>query len=275
MLDIRETAQKGVLIAAHRGCACANIPCNSMAAFKTALNHGAQIIELDVARSHDGVLYVFHPGTEPVFLQTQTPINQMNSHQIEALHLVNQDNTATNYCVPRLDETLSFLKGKCYINLDKFWTYPEEIAALVRRMNMQDQVLIKTTDTRENFSRVEQCAWDIPYMVITRGHDWFTDELMNRNMRYVGLEALFETEDSPLAQQDYLQTMRKQHLITWVNSIVYDEQVVLSAHHTDDISVSESPNLGWGWLIDRGFSIIQTDWTLALNCYLKERYLNP
>ena len=43
---------------------------------------------------------------------------------------------------------------------------------------------------------------------------------------------------------------------------------VLTAGHTDDIAVSADPHYGWGWLINRGFNIIQTDWPLALSNYL-------
>lgn len=31
-----------------------------------------------------------------------------------------------------------------------------------------------------------------------------------------------------------------------------------------------SPKKGWGWLADRGYDIIQTDWTLALKTYLEK-----
>ena len=272
-MDIQQAATKNVLIAAHRGAAGGNVPCNSIAAFKTALRQGADIIELDISRSSDGVLYVFHPGMEPHFLRSKVLIPQMTASQVDAMYLVNQDGTPTAYGVPRLEEALAFLQGKCYINLDKFWTCPEEIGAMVRRLGMQDQVLIKTTAAEQNFFRVEECAWDIPYMVIAQDCDDFTQTLLSRKMRYVGVEALFKTEDVPIAQQAYLQGMRNRGLITWANSIIYDHQAVLAAHHDDDVSVSENEDLGWGWLVDRGFGIIQTDWPLMLHDYLCKRGL--
>jgi len=270
---IQQEAQSRILIAAHRGVAGGNVPCNSMAAFKAALRQGADIIELDITRSSDGVLYVFHPGMEPCFLCSNTLIPQMTSSQVDKMRLVNQDDTPTAYEVPLLEEALRYLQGKCFVNLDKFWTCPQEIGALVRRLGMQDQVLIKTTNKAENFARVEECAWDIPYMVVAKKQDDFTDHLLSCRMRYVGVEALFETEDAPIAQTAYLQQMQERGLITWVNSIVYDYKTVLSAHHTDDVSVSEDEDLGWGWLLERGFRIIQTDWPLMLDGYLRKKAL--
>lgn len=266
-------AKKKVLIAAHRGVSCGNIPCNSLPSFKTALRQGADIIELDVSRSKDGVLYVYHPGTEPIFLLTQERIPEMNSDRVDTLRLVNQDNTPTEWGIPRLEEILQFLKGKCFINLDKFWTCPQEIGAMVRRLGMQDQVLIKTSNRPEEFSRVEEYAWDIPYIVIARDNDDFTDELLHRRMRYVGVEALFSSDDAPIAQKAYLARMHERSLVTWGNGIVYNYRDVLSAKHNDDVSVSEDESLGWGWLVDRGFNIIQTDWALMLDQYLRRRGL--
>ena len=42
----------------------------------------------------------------------------------------------------------------------------------------------------------------------------------------------------------------------------------------DDTSILGDPDKGWGWLVERGFNAIQTDWTLALNLYLHEKGYN-
>lgn len=267
-MSIQAAAAQKVLIAAHRGVAGGNVPCNSHLAFEAALRQGADVIELDISLSQDGVLYVFHPGMEPVFLRSDRLISQMDSHEVDALVLHNQDSTPTQYHVPRLEDVFHQLRGRCYINLDKFWTCPERIAQQVRAFGMQDQVLIKTSASRENFARVEEAAPDLPYMVIARDQDDFTDELLKRPMRYVGVEALFEREDAPIASEAYLNGLRKKGLVAWGNAIVYDYRAVLTAGHTDDISISEDPEKGWGWLIKRGFNIIQTDWPLDLARYL-------
>lgn len=267
-MTIQEAAANKVLIAAHRGVAGGNIPCNSIPGFQAALRQGADIIELDVAPSRDGVLYVFHPGMEPVFLRSDRFICDMDSREVDSLVLHNQDGARTQYPVPRLREVLELLRGRCYINLDKFWSCPAEISREVRELNMQDQVLVKTMNYPENFSRVEEVASDLPYMVVAWDEDDFTEELLKRNMRYVGVEALFASEDKPICREDYVRSMTNRGMVMWANSIVYDYNAVLTAGHTDDIAVSTDPDYGWGWLINRGFNIIQTDWPLALRSYL-------
>ena len=39
----------------------------------------------------------------------------------------------------------------------------------------------------------------------------------------------------------------------------------------DDISVAGEPERGWGWLIDRKFDIIQTDWCGMMKHFIKNR----
>ena len=267
-MTIQEAAAKNVLIAAHRGVAGGNIPCNSIPAFEAALRQGADIIELDITKSRDGVLYVFHPVKEHIFLQSDTEICDMDAWQVDAMRLHNQDLSPTQYAVPKLREVLELLRGRCYINLDKFWGCPMEIAREVRELNMQDQVLVKTMVSEENFSRVEEVAWDMPYMVVAWDRDDFTEDLLRRNMRYVGVEALFASEDMPICQEAYVRGMADRGMVMWANAIVYDYNTVLTAGHTDDIAVSADPDYGWGWLVDRGFNIIQTDWPQAMKQYL-------
>ena len=268
-MTIQEAASKKVLIAAHRGVAGGNIPCNSIPGFQAALHQGADIIELDVAPSRDGVLYVFHPGMEHVFLRSERQIIEMDSHEVDSMVLRNQDGAHTPYHVPRLREVLELLRGKCYINLDKFWSCPAEISREVRELGMQDQVLVKTMVSRENFARVEEVASDLPYMVVAWDRDDFSEELQHRKIRYVGVEALFASENVPICQESYVRGMADRGMVMWANSIVYDHNAVLTAGHTDDIAVSADPDYGWGWLVNRGFNIIQTDWPLALKTYLE------
>ncbi len=62
--DIRETAAERIILCAHRGIFGGNIPCNTIASFDFAIAEGADMIELDVTKSADGELFVFHPGME-------------------------------------------------------------------------------------------------------------------------------------------------------------------------------------------------------------------
>ena len=270
-MDLFQTAkEKKVLLVAHRGTCGGNIPCNSMPAFKAALRAGADMIELDVERSKDGELFIQHPGVEHIHLRMRDSIKRYPASVIEHFKLSNTELLPTQYPIVRLEEALSFLKGKCYINIDKFWENPEPISKLVREMGMQDQVLVKTAYKPDVLDVLEQCAADIPYMVITGGGLKIHKEMMNRKLRYMGIESLFKTEDAAGVAPEFIEQVHEDGKLLWVNSIVYDYHAVLSAGHDDDISMAEDEEQGWGWLADKGFDMIQTDFIYQCRDFLEK-----
>lgn len=267
---LSKAKEKKVLIVAHRGSCGGNIPCNSLQAFNAAILAGADIVELDVERSSDGELFIQHPGMEPVHLRMKDSIKEFPASVVEQFRLSNWDHSDTQYYIPRLEDALNLLRGKCIVNIDKFWENPKEIADLVRKLGMEDQVIIKTDCKPKHLEDVEKYAPDIPFMAIIRNGYEDHEELMRRKIRYVGAEVLFDSEDCLVCSEDFLKRMHQDGKIVWVNSIVYNYKAVLAAGHNDDISVSEDPEKGWGWLADRGFDMIQTDFVYQCRCFLEE-----
>lgn len=261
--------EKKILLVAHRGVCGGNIPCNSMAAFQIALNQGVDVMELDVERSKDGVLFIQHPGMEKVHLGLEDSLKNYDSSEIKKMYLLNEDHTKTQYQIPTLKEVLLLLKGKCIVNIDKFWENPEAISKLVHELHMEDEVIIKTEPKEEYLNDIEKYASDLPYMTIIREKDDLTEKIQTRNINYIGAEVLFTTEEAEVCQLDYIQKMHEAGYIVWANSIVYNYLDVLSAYHNDDISLIENPDKGWGWLANRGFDLIQTDYLLPCRLYLE------
>ena len=271
MLNLREQALKNMMIVAHRGAAGGNIPCNTLAAYDAALIQGADMIEMDVSKSTDGVLYAFHPGMEYPHLRSEKRIDGMHSSEVAACRFVNQDGTETALGVNTLDEAFEHLKGRCFINVDKYWEHPGPITEAIRRHGIADQILVKAWPDESVVRQMEEIAPDINFMILQRDRDEWSDRLLQRNINYVGVEALFAEETSEFATREYVERMNKKGLIVWANSIVYNYKTVLSAGHNDDISVIGRMDEGWGWLMDRGYNLIQTDWPLALKVYAASR----
>ncbi len=260
---------KGVpLLVAHRGVCGANIPCNSIAAYKIALSQGADVVEIDVSKSKDGKFYVFHPGMEHVFLKSK-PLWELDSSEIDELYLLNQDSVPTSYKVPTLEEVLLLLKDKVYINVDKFWTDVEGIARVIRECGVEKQVIVKTYVDDKALEAVTKYAPDFMFMPLVWHKDDVTDKLLANGVNVIGAEALFPNESDDCASDEYIKKMHNKGLLVWSNSIIYNEKDVISAHHTDDISLTDNPDKGWGWLINKGFDFIQTDWLLMVKSYIE------
>lgn len=266
--ELVEEARSRILIAAHRGLCGGNIPCNTLAAFDAALCNGADMIELDVGMDRDGGLYIFHEGLEAEHLGIARRLQDLKADEIKALRYRNQDHTPTSHGMNTLDEAFEHLKSRCYINVDKFAPYMGPIVRAIRRHGIQEQILIKTNAERALFDRIEAVAPDLCYIPIVQNEDTVTEYLLRRPLRFIGVEAVFETEDAPVCQTSYIQAMHEKGLILWGNGIVYDYKRVLSAGHSDDVSITGNPDAGWGWLAARGFDIIQTDWPTQLRAYL-------
>ena len=271
MPTLAELRKDHILLAAHRGVAGGNIPCNTLTAYQIALDQGADIVETDVAVSNDEQLFTFHPHMEKAHLLSPTLIADMPAADTANLRYANFDNVPTQFGVQTFDETLELLKGKCFVNIDKFWTDIPRISDCIRRHGMADQVLIKTPAKPKYLDLVEKYAPDMPFMTVISREDTISESLLKRNINYVGAEVLFSSEDAPVCQPEYLRAMHGSGLLVWCNSIIYDHRAQLTAGHSDDLAMSGKMDEAWGWLADRGFDIIQTDWPMMLKEYINQR----
>ena len=244
--DLVRDARRKTLLVAHRGISGGNIPCNTIAAFDAALADGADMIELDVSRSLDGTLYVFHGGCELAHLGLCRPLTDLTDAEIRVLRYLNCDLGITEHPVYTFDDVLEHLKGRCYINVDKFALYMQPITEAIRRHGMQEQIVVKTgvsgdERSKEQLDRVEQIAPDLNYIAILQEEDNCTEQALKRNMRYIGVEAVFKSDAAPIAQESYIKRMHDLGLVVWGNAIVFSYKVVLAGGHSDDRSIQGDP----------------------------------
>lgn len=268
--DLRETAAQHRIIVAHRGVSGGNIPCNTLTAYEIALRQGADMLETDLNITADGKLVILHPKMEQQHLGFSGCINDMTWDEVSRLRYINYDNAPTQHGLCTFDDLLEQFKGRCYINIDKYWSNPVEIYKAVKRHNMLDQIVVKSKLSGNVLDILEQVSPELAFMPIVSEEHPMHEELKRRSINYVGVEVLFRQESSELAGDEFIEKMHRDNILVWVNSIVYDYNTVLSAGHSDDTAFTVSPEHGWGWLADRGFDIIQTDWPMMLIDYLKK-----
>lgn len=268
--DLYQSAQTHRLIVCHRGVTGGNIPCNTMPAYEIALLQGADMIETDVSKTADDQLVIFHPRMESRHLGKQCSIPEMTWEEVSQLRYINMNHTPTQFGLLTLDELLEHFKGRCYINIDKFWGAPAQIYNCIKRHDMMDQVLVKSPPTEEVLTVLEQIGPDVPYMpVMYEGKELPHRMLMDRNINYVGVEVVYPNEDSIFATEEFVESLQKDRKLVWINAIIYNTEKQLSGGHSDDSAFTESMDHGWGWLADKGYDMIQTDWPGMLMDYLK------
>ncbi len=254
--------EKKVLIAAHRGVLGGNVIDNTYLSAKTALDMGADIIEMDAIISTDGVLYAFHDGEEKKRFDIEQNIKTLSSKEIDELEFLNVLAQKSGKHVWRLEDLLLKLKGKCFINLDRSWEYLAEVCDLVKKLEMEEQVIVKTHPTDEAFEFFKNNPTKFMYMVIAKKKEDIL-KFMVPEINMVAAEILFESEDDEIIAEDFLKELKSKGIKIWLNAITLGKEFNLSAYYDDDMSL-ENDGQGWKWLIERGADIIQTDWPVLL-----------
>lgn len=122
---------KVVLICAHRG-AHNNVPENSLASFRKAIELGLDIFELDIRATKDDSLVIMHDKTVDRTTDGHGAVADLTFEEIRRLHLKFGDKV-TEEKVPTLEEALTVAKGKILVDLDIKVNKFSEILAVVTR----------------------------------------------------------------------------------------------------------------------------------------------
>jgi len=257
------------LIAAHRGTSGANIIQNTIGAYENALLHGADIIEVDVIQTTDGDFFAFHNGQEPGLIGTDRDIRTMSTTEVEQLRFFNGMQTQIAEPVNRLDDILEHFKGRCLINIDRSWFYWRDVIQLLNRHQMYDQIILKSHPVKEELEVLEAEGAKLMYLPILREPEKL--ELVEQyRVNLYGAEVIFETEEHVFASEEYIEQMHRKGRKLWVNAITLDDRTKLTAGHDDNSAILEGMDGAWGWLLEKGYDIIQTDWPLLLKNYMEK-----
>lgn len=262
----------GLLVAAHRGTCGGHIIENTTTGFECALRHRADIIELDVVRSMDGGLFIFHDGNEKRLLGADRNIKTMTSEQILSYTYKNQTGEATNLRVNTLDEALAYLKGRCLINVDRSWKIWDSVLPCIERHGMIEQCIVKSDPQPEYLEFLERYEAPILYMSKAfKAQD--VEAVLARDINTVAFEMIFFDEESDLLDSAAQREWHEKGVLLWCNALRLKEDWNRSAWHDDNGAILGNPDDHWGWLAGHGFDIIQTDWPLLLHEYLVARGL--
>jgi glycerophosphoryl diester phosphodiesterase len=114
---------------AHRGLHGGDIPENSLAAYKNAIDNGYGI-EIDVQLSSDGEIFVFHDPDAKRMCGVNKKIFEMTAEEIKSLRLNN-----TNEHIPTLAEVLSLVDGSVPLLIEiKYYAETMKLCASLAEM---------------------------------------------------------------------------------------------------------------------------------------------
>lgn len=127
------SGMNGIAVGAHRG-ASAYAPENTMAAFRLAVDCGADLIELDVQLTKDGEVVVFHDLTVNKTTNGQGPLNAHTLAELRALDAGSWfSEEFAGERVPTLAELLAWAKGRIWLSIEMKQADDNEDLALAHR----------------------------------------------------------------------------------------------------------------------------------------------
>lgn len=250
-------------------------PENSISALQHALQFGCDIIETDVHLTKDGQVIIMHDHSVNRTTNGTGKIADLTLKEIKGLNLRNNWGASTSEKVPTLEEYANIAKGRTMLYLDKAgYDLPgHEQGHLVKELL---KVLEKTQTLEETIF-----VLDWPYEKAKKIFGSYLEKVIYCPViddKIPNLEEYVEefiTKLSPIAFQFRFKDEKSTtfSLIPKVKAsgsklfvaATWDHH---TAKHSDYISVFNRPSEGWGWLIDNGFRILETNFARDLIRFL-------
>lgn len=151
LLGSRLDLTRDVAITAHRG-ASSMAPENSMAAFRAAMEAGADYSELDVQRTRDGEIVVVHDGDLMRMGRDPRKVADMSAADIAAIDIGRGVvPPLAGEHPPTLTEVIALARGRMKLNVELKYNVPDPglapaVVELLRREDFLDQTVITSLD---------------------------------------------------------------------------------------------------------------------------------
>lgn len=269
-------AEKGTLIAAHRGSWHGNIIQNTLAAYRAAFMMGADIVETDTTATRDGVVYSLHDGVEPILLGLPRNALRMTSEQLDRYECLNALGVQAQQHVQRLETVFAGLTHGELINVDRSWRAGGRVLPILDRYpHMLWQAILKAP-LREKaiLEALNEHGQKYMFMPICYSLKDVEEALSYPDINIVGVEMIANTPKDELFGREAVEFVHARGLFTWVNTLVISDTDPLDALYgglDDDISIKQEPAQGWGKLMDMGIDVLQTDWPSLVRDYRAAR----
>ncbi|MFI2102807.1 glycerophosphodiester phosphodiesterase family protein [Isoptericola sp. NPDC019693] len=250
------SAKAKILTAAHRG-QWRDAPENSLPAIEAAFDDGAEIVELDVRLTSDGVPVLMHDETVDRTTNGTGKVSSFTLAEIQQLrlkeHLGGAQTALTDERVPTLAEAMEVAADRGLVNLDKGWPAREEIWDVLVETGTERNGLFKSNAPVAEVQAFREAHPEALYLHMISddnlaSFDQFGDD------QPVGYEVVFGTEQDAVARAPFLARLAGESRV-WVNSMWNG----LADHLTDEASLVD-PSRGWERIVSTyRASMIQTD----------------
>lgn len=264
-----------IFVAAHRA-DWKYAPENSLQALRNAIFFGADIIETDVRQTRDGHFVMMHDATVDRMTNGTGLISEMSLEEIRRLRLKTNWGQSTQMSVATLDEYVEEAKGRVNLYLDKAGIdLPgAEEGATVRSLLQ----VLRRYDTLQETVFVLDWPYEKARCIFGAALDSviYCPVIEDRIPNLVAYVEEYIERLHPVAFQFRMSSLETQAYRMLPRVLESGSRAFVAAtwpHHTaghdDNISIFQHPSEGWGWLIERGFTILETNFPKDFIQYLR------
>lgn len=274
--SIRDTTKSDyVWIAAHRG-DWLYAPENSIESLKHDIYWGVNLMETDVRETKDGQIVMMHDWTVDRTTNGKGKIADMTLAEIKKLRLKTNFGTKTDMQVPTLEEFIKIAKGKVFLYLDKAGQdLPErpqgslvkKLLGILKANNaLEESVFVLDWPYKKAKEIFGNDLEKVVYVPVIQDDITNLDSYVNEYITNLHPVA-FQFRMASLNSKTYrlLPTVLKSGSKPFIAATWAEH----TANHDDLLSMFKRPSAGWGWLIDKGFRIIETNYPYDVIKYLK------
>lgn len=272
---LKNTENTQTFIAQHRGMWML-APENSIPALQYAIDLGADILETDVRLTKDNQLIIMHDTSVDRTTNGTGKVADLTLDEIKKLRLKDATGGITPYQVPTLQEFITLAKGKIILYYDKAgYDLPhhpkgylvQQILKLADENHfLEESLFVLNWDysTAKTIfgNRLEKVLYCPVIEDSIVNLENYTDEFLQK-LHPIAFQFRFASTDSKtykLLPKILNAKSRAFVAATWKHH---------TANHDDIISITQSPEKGWGWLLKQGFSILETNHLKDLKLFLK------
>ena len=274
---IEAAESNDVIVVAHRTC-WRNTAENSLAGINRCVELGVDMIEIDVRSSRDGELVLMHDETVDRTTNGTGRVVDLSLRELRELRLRagGEGERLIEVPIPTLEEALLTAKDRILVNLDIKEALYDQALKIARAVGSQGQVVIKIRVPADDprlvnatflgqtyfMPIIRECTED-PARECSKSLSAAAPTYAGYNP--VAVEVVNHTDNYLLAG---VPAVRELGVRLWVNTL----GPRFAAGRSDDKSLTD-PDGNWGYLINNGVNMIQTDRPEELIRYLKSRRL--
>lgn len=257
-----------VFVVAHRG-DWRSAPENSVGAITSAADKGADMVEIDIHKTKDGQFVLMHDGNIDRTTNGRGNISDMTLEQLKSYRLRYSDGNLSDETIPTLEEALLVCKGRVLVNIDKGHDYLAEISPIIQKTGTEDHVVLKGSNSVADVKNKLAGYENIIFMPVVNLENSSASGYVSSFLTEYGpaaIEVQFSKDN--VAGMSLIPTIVDSGCRVWVNTLWES----LCGGHEDEKAMRD-PDANWGWVLDRGVTIIQTDRIAELINYLKSKGL--